>query len=76
MCICINCLYINNCSAYSIVQKQHSTPTFNKLNLYILFTPRAPIINVNIKHNSLVLNIDWDIVECLSFIENPGSWVE
>nr|SCW22953.1 Hypothetical protein ycf34 [Nemalion sp. H.1444] len=72
MCICINCLYVHECSAYAQVKRQHS-----KLNLVLNkeFDAAEPIIYVNINNLSDSTSIDWDIVECLSFLEKPGSWI-
>ena len=72
MCICINCLYVHECSTYQNIQKQHGT-SFAKNKL--LFNPLDPIIHVNISNNSKSLQIDWDITECLSFVDKPGHWV-
>lgn len=71
MCICINCRHVNNCYTYQIIQKQHQQ------NLQKLFTfiPSNTLINVNIASEIQVTNFDWDLVECLSFVEQPGQWL-
>lgn len=74
MCICINCLYIENCSIYNIIREQHSKNIFSKKDLFSVFSPHAPIVNVNITSQYLLLKVDWDVIECLSFIDKPGNW--
>nr|YP_010873146.1 hypothetical protein ycf34 [Nemalion vermiculare]WGV34465.1 hypothetical protein ycf34 [Nemalion vermiculare] len=72
MCICINCIYVHDCSTYEQIRKQH-----NKLKTVInkKFEAADPIVYVNISNFSDATNIDWDIIECLSFVEKPGYWV-
>nr|YP_010336975.1 hypothetical protein MW574_pgp107 [Madagascaria erythrocladioides]QUE29008.1 Ycf34 [Madagascaria erythrocladioides]UNJ16560.1 hypothetical protein [Madagascaria erythrocladioides] len=72
MCICINCHHVNNCSTYFSIEKQHQK---THLNLAPEFVPQYPVINVNIIRSDLDLKIDWDVVECMSFVENPGKWL-
>nr|UNJ16363.1 hypothetical protein [Boldiaceae sp.] len=72
MCICINCKHIYNCSTYYLIEKQHGK---SHLNNYPLFIAHDPIINVNIIINNQQIKIDWDVVNCLSFVEDPGKWL-
>nr|YP_009314907.1 Hypothetical protein ycf34 [Scinaia undulata]SCW23362.1 Hypothetical protein ycf34 [Scinaia undulata] len=71
MCICINCLYVHQCSTYQYIEKQHGKKSTKKKEL---FSPKNPIIHVNIYNDRDTRQMDWDIVECLSFIDEPGSW--
>nr|YP_010203977.1 hypothetical protein LK038_pgp204 [Ahnfeltia fastigiata]UAT97683.1 hypothetical protein Ahn.fas.Ore.pt_006 [Ahnfeltia fastigiata] len=70
MCICINCRHVHSCSIYKIIKKQHKHQTENGNSV---FTPKNTLITVNI--NSSCNEIDWDLIECLSFTEKPGSWL-
>jgi len=72
MCICINCIYIQNCSTYSDIKKQHKSRIVKSKDL---FNPAHPIIHVNINQTNFYTEIDWDIVECLSFVDSPGQWM-
>lgn len=69
MCICINCLHITTCSTYQIIARQH------KVKMQVQetsFYPQGSMIHVNFYHTS---KVDWDIIECLSFIDAPGQWI-
>nr|YP_011005909.1 hypothetical protein V2483_pgp063 [Desmarestia aculeata]WAM62913.1 hypothetical protein [Desmarestia aculeata] len=73
MCICLNCKRLNYCEIYSIVEQKHGE---KQNNIQILFSPQSPIltcINFFSKKNSYT--IEWDVNECLSYQENPGSWL-
>nr|YP_010337364.1 hypothetical protein MW436_pgp110 [Pulvinaster venetus]UNJ16949.1 hypothetical protein [Pulvinaster venetus] len=72
MCICINCLYVNKCGTYYIIEKQHNQ---SHLNSNPLFIAHSPILNVSVTSDKLNIKIDWDVVECLSYIEDPGKWL-
>nr|WMP12231.1 Ycf34 [Laurencia verruciformis] len=71
MCICINCRHTDKCSTYQFIGKQH-----NKLiiNQNVSFNPINTIINVNVNKKNTLAVIDWDLIECLSFVEKPGNW--
>nr|YP_010951936.1 Ycf34 [Laurencia obtusa]WMP12875.1 Ycf34 [Laurencia obtusa] len=71
MCICINCRHTDKCSTYQFIEKQH-----NKLiiNQNVSFNPINTIINVNVNKKNALAVIDWDLIECLSFVEKPGNW--
>ena len=72
MCICINCLHVNKCSTYKNIQQQHGQDACNN---HAIFHPIDPIIHVNLYQNSITIETDWDITECLSFIDKPGNWI-
>lgn len=72
MCICINCLYVHKCSTYKNIQKQHKKYSEQDRQL---FNPLDPVINVNICNTSGSFEVDWDVTECLSFIDKPGNWI-
>nr|YP_010338434.1 hypothetical protein MW432_pgp197 [Rhodaphanes brevistipitata]UNJ18384.1 hypothetical protein [Rhodaphanes brevistipitata] len=72
MCICINCKYVKNCSTYFLIEKQHRQE--NK-DINYKFIPQLAIININIIFSSLE-KLDWDVIECLSYVEDPGIWLQ
>nr|WCH58136.1 hypothetical protein [Cystoclonium purpureum f. stellatum] len=73
MCICVNCRHVNNCSTYRVIEKQHSQNLNQKNNSS--FIPMNTLIQVNIHKNLYYVKFEWDLVECLSFVEKPGYWL-
>ena len=77
MCICINCIQINRCKVYLFIQQQNNSQIINNINSS--FTPDNTLININMKtlksQNTNLSLIDWDLVECSSFVEKPGLWL-
>nr|YP_009732160.1 hypothetical protein [Gracilaria spinulosa]QHS70807.1 hypothetical protein [Gracilaria spinulosa] len=76
MCICVNCKHVHNCITYDLIQQQHNRRYNNKIiNNY--FIPKEALISININTNYMDTNIcfDWDLIECLSFVEIPGYWI-
>lgn len=71
MCICINCRHIYNCLTYQFVSVQHNKP---ERSISKCFIPNKTVLNVNVSKEYNNLSLDWDITECLSFSEKPGSW--
>ena len=73
MCICINCHYVDNCITYHAVETQHQ-------QLHLTedpqFEPIEPSINVNIRTNEDVIEMEYDVVGCLSFKRETGKWVK
>lgn len=76
MCICINCKHLCNCQTYNFIEKQHKTNLKkNKYDIYLNnFIPLNTLIQVNLKRTLNEYILDWDLIECLSFAEKPGSW--
>jgi hypothetical protein len=72
MCICLNCEYLNICIQYFFVEKKH-----NELNItkYPTFLPLQSIISINFFEKDQKLEIEWDVIDCLSFKEHPGKWI-
>ena len=64
MCICINCEYVDRCTTYHAVEEQHQqahlTPAPD-------FEATQPSINVNIRTLADGVEMEWDVVGCLSF---------
>lgn len=73
MCICVNCRHFDNCTTYKFITKQHNG--LLKLN-NTMFHPTNTIINANINKKHGQVFIDWDLIECLSFVEKPGNWLK
>jgi len=72
MCICLNCQYLNVCKQYNFIEKNHCEPNINKNPIFL---PSQTIININFFYIDEFIQIEWDVVECLSFKEKPGKWV-
>nr|YP_009510407.1 hypothetical protein [Gracilaria caudata]AXI96080.1 hypothetical protein [Gracilaria caudata] len=74
MCICVNCRHVHKCVTYELIQKQHNC----KCNIKIIdnsFIPKKALININISYVNRNIYYDWDLIECLSFVEMPGQWI-
>lgn len=68
MCICINCRFLDDCVGYYKVELKHNEPHLNETPS---FYPHQPIVNVMLNHEK---EIEWDVIDCLSFSELPGYW--
>nr|YP_010170936.1 hypothetical protein K8K75_pgp130 [Chondria tumulosa]QSD57077.1 hypothetical protein [Chondria tumulosa] len=73
MCICINCRHIHDCKTYQFISREHNKTLYHKND--ILFTPLNTMVNVNVNKKDKKLFIDWDLIECSSFVEKPGYWL-
>jgi Hypothetical chloroplast protein Ycf34 len=71
MCICINCEYVDRCVTYNAVEHQHQQP---HLTENPDFEPNEPSINVNIRNQADYIEVEWDVVGCLSFRPDAGKW--
>jgi len=71
MCICVNCTYVDRCLTYHAVEHQHQQP---HLTASPDFEPTEPEINVNIRQKDDVIEMEWDVVGCLSFVQESGKW--
>lgn len=75
MCICLNCGRINGCRVYFIIEQQHQEKT-NSLSVEKPFCPQAPILLcINFFSRKTIYLLEWDVNECLSYQEKPGSWL-
>nr|YP_009398874.1 hypothetical protein [Cliftonaea pectinata]ARW68144.1 hypothetical protein [Cliftonaea pectinata] len=72
MCICINCRHIYNCEIYRFIEEQHKEKLTKRVKPS--FIPNDTILNINIDKRYNNITFDWDLIECLSFIEEPGLW--
>jgi hypothetical protein len=73
MCICINCQYVDRCLTYHAVETQHQQPHLTETPD---FEPVEPSINVNIRNTEDEIEMEWDVVGCLSFKEEAGKWAK
>lgn len=71
MCICVNCHYVDRCITYNAVETQHQVP---HLNENPDFEPIEPSINVNIRPHQDYVEMEWDVVGCVSFKREMGKW--
>jgi Hypothetical chloroplast protein Ycf34 len=71
MCICIHCHYVDRCLTYHAVEGQHQQPHLTESPS---FEPQEPSINVNIREGSDYIEMEWDVVGCLSFSEEKNKW--
>ena len=71
MCICVNCTYVDRCLTYHAVEHQHQQPHLTESPD---FEPTEPEINVNIRQKDDVIEMEWDVVGCLSFVHESGKW--
>nr|YP_009455789.1 conserved hypothetical plastid protein [Dictyopteris divaricata]YP_010205295.1 conserved hypothetical plastid protein [Grateloupia livida]AQZ25006.1 conserved hypothetical plastid protein [Dictyopteris divaricata]UAV85864.1 conserved hypothetical plastid protein [Grateloupia livida] len=73
MCICLNCFRISNCVLYEIMGQKHKEVNSS---ISTSFYPQSPVIQTLLSYsNKNKVLIEWDINECLSYQEKPGSWV-
>jgi hypothetical protein len=71
MCICINCEYVDRCMTYHAVEEQHQQAHLTELPN---FEPKEPHINVNIRTHEDGVDMEWDVVGCMSFKQEQGKW--
>jgi Hypothetical chloroplast protein Ycf34 len=73
MCICIHCHYVDRCTTYHAVEHQHQQP---HLAPAPTFEASEPSINVNIRNQGNEIEMEWDVVGCLSFSEEKNKWAQ
>ena len=73
MCICINCEYVDRCEMYHMVETQHQQAHLTESPN---FEPKEPTINVNIRTEGEIIEMEWDVVGCESFSEETGRWAK
>jgi len=75
MCICINCFYYNICSLNlnleTIQTNKDKKLTTAKFKKYPNFT----VVNLNIFSRQLRDELEFDVIECNSFLEKPKMWI-
>ncbi len=73
MCICVNCHYVDRCITYHAVEAQHQQPHLTESPT---FEATNPTINVNIRQQDDMIEMEWDVVGCDSFAEERGKWAK
>nr|YP_010338069.1 hypothetical protein MW556_pgp153 [Erythrolobus coxiae]UNJ17654.1 hypothetical protein [Erythrolobus coxiae] len=73
MCICINCIHIQACNKILIKSNENKNV---KIKKEYCFNPISPVIDVKLYNHAKLIKIEWDLVECLSFVELPGQWLK
>lgn len=73
MCICINCHYVDRCTTYHAVEEQHQQAHLTEIPT---FEANSPSINVNIRSQGEEIQMEWDVVGCLSFKQETGKWAK
>jgi hypothetical protein len=68
MCLCLNCFNLKNCNIYYWIEKQHKENSSYQKNFFAY----SPIIIINEFKN---LELEYDIIECLSYALKPGHWI-
>jgi len=69
--LCESPLRLDRCSTYNAVEGQHQqphlteSPDFEAIN---------PTINVNIRQDGEMIEMEWDVVGCDSFKQEMGKW--
>ena len=58
---------------YNAVETQHQQP---HLTEEPDFEPNEPSINVNIRSQEEFIEMEWDVVACLSFKQETGKWAK
>jgi hypothetical protein len=73
MCICVNCYFVDRCITYHAVETQHQQIHLSEAPD---FEPNEPTINVNIRPKEDYIEMEWDVVGCLSFLSETGKWAQ
>ena len=73
MCICLNCRRLYECTIYFLIEEKHQEPHFAIHRPS--YKPASPIVEINQLTKKSKVNLEWDLVECLSFEEEPGNWL-
>ena len=71
MCICLDCSWIQRCTAYHRVEKEHGVP---HLNQNPDFTPLNPQIHICVQEVENSWGVEWDVRGCGSFQAESGRW--
>lgn len=71
MCICVNCHYVDRCLTYHAVEEQHQQPHLTEAPD---FEATEPTINVNIRSQGEIIEMEFDVVGCQSFKPEQGKW--
>nr|YP_010152879.1 conserved hypothetical plastid protein [Olisthodiscus luteus]QQW50540.1 conserved hypothetical plastid protein [Olisthodiscus luteus] len=74
MCVCINCFYLTFCSRYYLFEKIGLEANTAKYPFFYPFLVNV-VFHIKMKNQSISsITLEWDIIECLSFVDKPGLW--
>lgn len=73
MCICVDCAHVDICQTYHAVENQHQQPHLTEDPHFVACDPR---INVNIRTQVDIIEMEWDVVGCASFQREQGKWAK
>nr|YP_010127890.1 conserved hypothetical plastid protein [Lessonia flavicans]QPP20417.1 conserved hypothetical plastid protein [Lessonia flavicans] len=75
MCICLNCNRIDNCEIYFIVEQKHNEKKKYHKKKRPFFPQSPTLLCINFFSKKKLYLSEWDVNECLSYQEKPGSWM-
>nr|YP_011005769.1 hypothetical protein V2481_pgp064 [Cymathaere triplicata]WAM62773.1 hypothetical protein [Cymathaere triplicata] len=75
MCICLNCDRIDTCEVYFIVEQKHNEKKIYEIIPPPFFPQSATLLCINFFSKKNLYLLEWDVNECLSYQEKPGSWM-
>ena len=72
-CICVNCKFVDRCTAYHVIEAKHEQP---HLADDPDFSPRpdSPTVDVNVFPQTR--EVELDVTACEDFVEEKGRWVK
>lgn len=75
MCICINCSYYNICSINLNLENIQTNRNKKLTTAKSKFYPDFAVVNLNIFSQQLKSELEFDVIECNSFLEKPKMWI-
>lgn len=73
MCICINCRFVDRCTAYHHVETKHGQPHLSQAPD---FTPRNPTVAIIINSTNTETEVELDVTACDDFVQEKGRWTK
>tara|TARA_Y100001970_G_C13793930_1_gene631649 strand:+ start:342 stop:593 length:252 start_codon:yes stop_codon:yes gene_type:complete len=71
MCICVNCKWVDRCSTYHEIEKNHEV---EHLTSFPDVNAKNPFIHVSlVEEKNGNFSIEWDVKSCSSYYEEIGS---
>jgi hypothetical protein len=64
---------VDRCTTYHAVEHQHQQPHLTEAPN---FEAVNPTINVNIRQQDDLIEMEWDVIGCESFSEEMGKWAK
>ncbi|KGF89842.1 MULTISPECIES: Ycf34 family protein [Prochlorococcus] len=72
MCIFVNCKWVERCSTYHDIEKNHEV---EHLTSFPDVNAKNPFIHVSlVEEKNENFSIEWDVKYCSSFYEEIGRW--